>query len=419
MKEVKIVSKRFDIEGINHIKKAIEHGAYSTVHKMFDKDPKTIVDEIDKSGLRGKGGGGAPTGAKWRLMLHDFELPKVLVVNCDESEPGTFKDRQIISRDPHLLIEGIILTSYAIGANDVYIYIRGEYHQWQKILQEAIDEAYLQGYLGKDILDSKYRVDITIHKGAGAYICGEKSALLESLEGKRGHPRLKPHQKEPEWYFGRPTLVNNVETIATVPFIVENGAEAYKEYGTSKSPGSMLFAISGHINNPGVYEAEFGTSMMEYIEYYGGGIKGGNLKGVIPGGASTPILNAAEAAKAKLDYESMKEFGSLLGTGGMIVMNESVNMVEALKNLLEFYHHESCGQCTPCREGTAWVDEIVESMLGYSASCNSIEQLLQIGQTMNGKTVCVFAPAVSGVIDGFVKKFRGEFEEYLRGVCNE
>ena len=259
-----------------------------------------------------------------------------------------------------------------------------------------------------------YRVDLTVHRGAGAYICGEKSALLESMEGKRGHPRLKPHQKEPEWYFGNPTLVNNVETIATVPFIVTEGAEAYRQYGTERSPGTLLFALSGHVNRPGIYEAPFGTSLMEYIEHYGGGIRnGGTLKAVIPGGASTPVLTADEAAQAQLDYESMRGLGSALGTGGMIVMDESVDMVEALKNLMAFYHHESCGQCTPCREGTGWVDAILARILAREGNRDDVEKLLDISQTMNGKTVCVFAPAASSVIDAMVQKFEAEFVRYV------
>ena len=415
MREVKIVSRRFDIPGSHTLDIAREHGAYEAVERAFDMGPEAVLNAVCESGLRGKGGGGAPACGKWRLAKEHSDPTKFLAVNCDESEPGTFKDRQIITKDPHLLIEGIILTCYAIGAHDAYVYIRGEYYGFQKILQGAIDEAYAAGILGEKTLGREYRVDVTIHRGAGAYICGEKSALLESMEGKRGHPRLKPHRKEPEWYFGRPTLVNNVETIATIPFIVKEGPEAYRNYGTEKSPGTMLFALSGHVKRPGIYEAEFGTAMMAYIEHYGGGIRDGMaLKAVIPGGASTPVLTADEARSANLDYESMRSLGSSLGTGGMIVMDESVDMVEALKNLLAFYHHESCGQCTPCREGTGWVDAIVASVLKREADVADLDKLLDISWIMNGKTICVFAPAVSGVIDAFVKKFRAEFEACLR-----
>ena len=403
MRTCQIVSRKFALKDSHRLIVAKEHGAYKTLRKMQEYTPLEVIDIIKKSMLRGKGGGGAPAGDKWALMPQVSEKPSFLAVNCDESEPGTFKDRQIISKDPHLLIEGILLTCYAIGAKHAYIYIRGEYFQFQQVLQDAIDEAYEVG-----LLDA---VDITIHRGAGAYICGEKSALLESMEGKRGHPRLKPKAKEPEWYFGNPTLVNNVETIASVPFILENGAAAYRAYGTEKSPGSLLFAMSGHVEKPGVYEAEFGVSMMEYIEHFGGGIRGGKkLKAVIPGGASTGVITAKEAEEVTLDYEALRALGSSLGTGGMIVMDESTCMVSALKNLLEFYHEESCGQCTPCREGTGWSDKLVGKILDKRGTKEDIDKLLDVADTMNGKTICVFAPAVSAVIVSFLTRFRDEFE---------
>ena len=403
MRECKIVSRKFEIPNSHTLAVAKAHGAYEAMQKMKEHSPLEIIQIIKDANLRGKGGGGASAGEKWELMPQNSEKPSFLAVNCDESEPGTFKDRQIISKDPHLLIEGILLTCYAIKAKHAYIYVRGEYKQYQDVLQNAIDEAYDAGLLKE--------CDVTIHRGAGAYICGEKTALLESMEGKRGHPRLKPKQKEPEWFFGNPTLVNNVETIASVPFIVQNGAEAYREYGTEKSPGTLLFAMSGHVNKPGVYEAEFGTSMMEYINHYGGGIKNGKkLKALIPGGVSCGVLTAAECENLTLDYEALRNARSSLGTGGMIVMDEDTNMVEALKNILEFYHEESCGQCTPCREGTGWSDKLVGKILDKKATKEDLDKLLEIADTMNGKTICVFAPAVSAVIVSFVGKFRGEFE---------
>ena len=406
MREVQIVSRKFSFENSHTLAVAQEHGAYRSLEKRSTLSPTEVIAIIKASGLRGKGGGGAPAGAKWELMPQESEKPSFLVVNCDESEPGTFKDRQIITKDPHLLIEGILMTCYAVKAKHAYVYIRGEYLQYQNVLQGAVDEAYRAGLLGE--------VEITLHRGAGAYICGEKSALLESLEGKRGHPRLKPKQPEPEWYFGNPTLVNNVETIASVPYIIEHGAEAYRAYGTEKSPGSLLFAMSGHVENPGVYEAEFGVSMMEYINHYGGGIKNGKkLKAVIPGGASTGVMTAAEAEVAMLDYESLRSAGLSLGTGGMIVMDEDTCMVSVLKNLLEFYHEESCGQCTPCREGTGWVDKLVEKILDGHGRSDDIDRLLEVADTMNGKTICVFAPAVSAVIVSFISRFRDEFEAVL------
>ncbi|MFT5660833.1 MAG: NADH-quinone oxidoreductase subunit F [Sulfurimonas sp.] len=403
MRDCRLVSRKFHLDFSHTIEVAKAYGGYESLSKMDEYSSTDIIDIIKESNLRGKGGGGAPAGDKWALMPQDSKQPSFLAVNCDESEPGTFKDRQIISKDPHLLIEGIILTCYAIKAKHAYIYIRGEYKQFQDILQTAIDEAYEAGLLKE--------CKIILHRGAGAYICGEKSALLESMEGKRGHPRLKPKQKEPEWFFDNPTLVNNVETIASVPFIVQNGASAYREYGTKQSPGTLLFAMSGHVEKPGVYEAEFGTSMLEYINHFGGGIKNGKkLKAVIPGGASTDVLTADEVEKVTLDYETLKSMRSALGTGGMIVMDEDTCMVGALKNLLEFYHEESCGQCTPCREGTGWTDKLVGKILDKRGSKEDIDKLLDIAGTMNGKTICVFAPAVSTVINSFVRKFRDEFE---------
>jgi NADH-quinone oxidoreductase subunit F len=417
MRDARLVSRKFDVKESHKLDNVLAHGAYASLDKTFSMSPYKIIEEIDQSGLRGKGGGGASAGDKWKLMPQNDERPSYLAVNCDESEPGTFKDRQIIVRDPHLLIEGIIIACYAINANHAYIYIRGEYKQFQEILQHAIDEAYAAGYLGERVNNSDFALDVTIHRGAGAYICGEKSALLESMEGKRGHPRLKPKQKECEWFFGNPTLVNNVETIASVPYIIEQGAAGYRQFGTEHSPGTLLFAMSGHVEKPGVYEAEFGVNMLEYIEHFGGGIKKGKkLKAVIPGGASTAVLTADEVAKATLDYETLRTMGSALGTGGMIVMDEDTDMVKALKNLLEFYHHESCGQCTPCREGTGWSDTIVGDILNGNATSDDIDKLLELATTMNGKTICVFAPAVSDVISSFISKFRDEFEAKLKAV---
>lgn len=408
--QTKIVSKNFDIPLSHTMDVALKNGRYASLDRLFTYKPQQVIDTIKASGLRGKGGGGAYAGNKWQLTS-DHHGIKYVVVNADESEPGTFKDRQIISHDPHLLIEGIIAACYAIGSNAAYIYVRGEYEAFSDILQSAIEEAYEKKILGSA---SKYHVDITIHRGAGAYICGEKSALLESLEGNRGHPRLKPHTPQPEFYFGQPTLVTNVETIASVPFIIENGADAYRAYGTDASPGTLLFSISGNITNPGVYEAEFGVSMLEYIETMGGGVKNGKkLKAVIPGGASTPVLPASMLKDAKLDYESLKRLGSALGTGGMIILDEDVSMVKALKNLLRFYHHESCGQCTPCREGTSWVDKTLDKFIAKTATQEDLNILRSVSKSMNGKTICVFAPAVSAVIDGFLTHFESEFLECI------
>ena len=316
---VKVVSKKFDIPNYHTLEVAQKNGAYSSIKKLFSMSPDEVTEEVVKSGLRGKGGGGAACGPKWKLMPKDDPRPAYLIVNGDESEPGTFKDRQIFQYDPHLLIEGIICSSYAINAHHAYIYIRGEYKFFSNRVDEAIQEAYAAGIIGNSVMGHDYKMEITVHRGAGAYICGEKSALIESLEGKRGHPRLKPHGKECEWFFDNPATVNNVETIATVPFIVENGYEAYTAYGTEKSPGTMLFAMSGPVKNPGVYELAFGNKMIDFLNEVGGGMKDGKkLKAIIPGGSSCPILTAKEVESAILDYESMWDIGSTLGTGGMI-----------------------------------------------------------------------------------------------------
>ncbi len=408
---VKIVSKNFDVPDSHKLKVALKNGVYDSIPKLFSMTPLEVTQEVCKSKLRGKGGGGALTGDKWLLMPPIDERPRYLIVNGDESEPGTFKDRQIFQYDPHLLIEGIICNCYAIGANDAYIYIRGEYKWFIDRLNEAIAEAYEAKIIGPKVMNKhNFRVDITVHRGGGAYICGEKSALIESLEGKRGHPRLKPHGKECEWFFDNPATVNNVETVASVPNIVLNGYESYTKYGTEKAPGTMLFALSGPVKNPGVFEMAYGNKMIDVINVIGGGMKNGlKLKAVIPGGASCPILTADEVQEARLDYESMWDIGSTLGTGGMMIIPEGTCMVEVAKNLIEFYHHESCGQCTPCREGTSWIDKVLKSILQGDGKESDIQIILDACESMNGKTVCVFAPAVKDIIKSIVEKFKDEF----------
>ena len=412
----KIVSQNFDIPDSHKLEVALANGRYSSIDKLFSMEPDAVTAEVTASGLRGKGGGGAACGPKWELMPKNDPRPAFLIVNGDESEPGTFKDRQIFQYDPHLLIEGIICTCYAINAHHAYIYIRGEYKFFSDRVDEAIKEAYEKGIIGDKIMGKyDFKLDITVHRGGGAYICGEKSALIESLEGKRGHPRLKPHGKECEWFFDNPATVNNVETIASVPNIVENGSIGYTKYGTSKSPGTMLFAISGPVKNPGVYEMAYGNKMIDFLNVLGGGmIEGKKLKAIIPGGSSCPILTADEVEKAVLDYESMWDIGSTLGTGGMIVIDEDTSMVDVAKNLIEFYHHESCGQCTPCREGTGWIDKILGKILSGDGSSEDLNTILDVCSTMNGKTICVFAPAVKDIIESIVRKFPQEFNTYFK-----
>ncbi len=412
---VKIVSKNFDIPDSHKLEVALKNGRYESVDKAFSMKPEDITEEVCKSGLRGKGGGGAACGPKWKLMPPVDDRPRYLIVNGDESEPGTFKDRQIFQYDPHILIEGIIVSCWALQANEAFIYIRGEYKWFIDRLNAAIDEAYEAGIIGPKVMNKyDFSVDITVHRGGGAYICGEKSALIESIEGKRGHPRLKPHGKECEWFYDMPATVNNVETISSVPNIVLNGYESYTKWGTEKAPGTMLFAMSGPVNNPGVYELQYGEKMIDVINDIGGGMKDGlKLKAVIPGGASCPILTAEEVEKAYLDYESMWDIGSTLGTGGMMIIPEGVSMVDVAKNLIEFYHHESCGQCTPCREGTGWIDKIIKKILDGEGSTDDIQTILDVCETMNGKTVCVFAPAVKDIIKSIVQKYRHEFEAHF------
>ncbi|XOB61705.1 NADH-quinone oxidoreductase subunit NuoF [Campylobacterota bacterium DY0563] len=412
---VKIVSKNFDIPDSHKLEVALKNGRYESIDKAFSMKPEDITEEVIKSGLRGKGGGGAACGPKWKLMPPVDDRPRYLIVNGDESEPGTFKDRQIFQYDPHLLIEGIIVSCWALQANDAYIYIRGEYKWFIDRLNAAIEEAYEAGIIGDKVMNKyDFRVNITVHRGGGAYICGEKSALIESIEGKRGHPRLKPHGKECEWFYGQPATVNNVETISSVPNIVLNGYESYTKWGTEKAPGTMLFAMSGPVKNPGVYELQYGEKMIDVINEIGGGMKDGlKLKAVIPGGASCPILTAEEVEKAYLDYESMWDIGSTLGTGGMMIIPEGVSMVDVAKNLIEFYHHESCGQCTPCREGTGWIDKTIKKILDGVGSQDDIQTILDVCETMNGKTICVFAPAVKDIIKSIVQKYTHEFEEHF------
>ncbi|MFK5882239.1 MAG: NADH-quinone oxidoreductase subunit NuoF [Sulfurospirillum sp.] len=411
----KIVSKNFEIKDSHRLHVAKQNDRYSSIKRLFSISSEDVLAEVDKSGLRGKGGGGAATGGKWKLIPNPSEKPTYLIVNADESEPGTFKDRQILEYDPHLLIEGIICSSYAIKSHHAYIYIRGEYVFWAKRLQIAIDEAYSAGIIGKSVMGYDYELEITLHRGAGAYICGEKSALVESLEGKRGHPRLKPQQKEPEWFFGNPAVVNNVETIASVPFIIKEGFETYRTYGTKESPGSMLFGMSGHVQNPGIYELEFGESMSEFIQKIGGGTNSGKkLKAIIPGGSSTHVLKADEIEDITLDYESLKAHGSSLGTGGMILMDESVFMPDVVKNLFEFYHHESCGQCTPCREGVGWSNKLMGKILDGNGTKKDLDTLMDLSFILNGKTICVFAPSVAYIIDSYIGKFRDEFYSLVK-----
>ena len=352
---------------------------------------------------------------KWSFVPKNTGKPTYLCVNADESEPGTFKDRLLLEKDPHQLIEGIIIACYAINCHTAYIYIRGEFDLSYKRIHKAIEEAYAQGILGKNVLGKNYALNVYIHRGAGAYICGEETALLESIEEGKGQPRIKPPFPAVVGLFGCPTIINNVETLSALPFILSEGATAYKKWGTEKSPGTKLFSVSGHIQKPGVYELPLGYSLKKLIEENCGGMTAGKkLKAVIPGGSSVPILTAKDVETMMLDYESAIAHGSMLGSGGVIVMNEDVDMVWALKNLTRFYAHESCGQCTPCREGTGWVDKILYRMLHEGGTNEDLNLLTDISHNMMGKTICVLADAMAMPVLSYIKKFPDDFRNHFR-----
>ena len=359
----KIVSAHFDKPNANTLSVYEELGGYRSLAKLFAMNPADVIEEVKKSGLRGRGGAGFSAGMKWSFVPKDSVKPKYLCVNADEGEPGTFKDRKILVLDPHALVEGIVICSWAVGIHAAYVYVRGEYDTPIKKLQAAIDEAYAKGYLGKNIRGSGFDLDVVVHRGAGAYICGEETGLIESLEGKKGQPRPKPPYPAVIGLFGCPTVVNNVETLSALPFILTNGWEAYAAIGTEKSKGTMLFSISGMVERPGVYEEAFGVNLWEFIERSTGGMRGGRrLKAVIPGGSSSPILTAEEARSVSLDYESIAAAGSMLGSGAIIVLSEDDCVVKALHVISRFYAHESCGQCPPCREGTYWLTRLAERL---------------------------------------------------------
>ncbi len=415
----RILTKNFGAPQSHTLRAYEASGGYQSLRKALKTPPAQIVEEVKNSGLRGRGGAGFPTGTKWGFLPKGLDKPVYLCVNADESEPGTFKDRELMERDPHMTIEGTIISSYAIGCHTAYVYIRGEFYEPYVKLRDALDEAYRAGYVGKNILGSGFDLEITIHRGAGAYICGEETALLESLEGKKGQPRLKPPFPAMVGLFGCPTIVNNVETIATVPWIVERGATAYRAYGTEKSPGTKMFSVSGHVERPGNYEVPLGIPLMSLINDYAGGVRGGKkLKAVIPGGSSTPVLNAEECARATLDYENLLSLGTFLGSGGLIVIDEDTCMVWALSILEDFYAYESCGQCTPCREGTGWIARVLRDLEAGRGKMADIDLLLSLGKNMVGNTICVFSDAAAMPLDSFIRKFRGEFEAHVhQGAC--
>ena len=392
------------------------NGGYSTLKKALkDMSPDDIINEVKASNLRGRGGACFPTGLKWTFMPKVTEKPKYLCCNGDESEPGSFKDREIFEKNPHQFIEGTLLSCYAMGIKTAYVYIRGEYYKWINLLQKAIDDAYKKGYIGKNILGTNFSTDIYIHRGAGAYICGEESALMNSIEGKRGYPRVKPPFPATYGLWGNPTTINNIETLANIPEIIKNGHEWFLKIGEPKHPGTLLFGVSGHINKPGVYELETGTPLMTIInDYCGGMIDGKEIKMVIPGGSSMPPLTKEEALTIKMDDASLKAIGSAIGTAGVIVMNEDTDIVKVLERISQFYYHESCGQCTPCREGTGWLMRILKRINNGEGRIEDLDLLTDVSQNIEGNTICALGDAAAWPVKWTVKKIRDEFEKKIK-----
>ena len=411
----KILFKYIDVLDQYKIDTYIKNGGYRALPKALKgHSPGDLIEMVKKSGLRGRGGAGFPAGLKWGFVPKDSPKPKFLLCNADEGEPGTFKDRWLIEKDPHQLIEGIIISSYAIGAHRSFTYIRGEFAFGAERLENAINEAYQKGYLGTNILGSGFDLDLDVYRGGGAYICGEETSLMESIEGNRGNPRLKPPFPASVGVYKNPTVINNVETLSNVPHIVLNGADWYAGIGMPKSTGTKIFSLSGHVNKPGNYELPMGTSLRELIYDYGGGIKDDrNLKAVIPGGVSTPVLTS-QSLDVKMDFESLFEAGSLLGSGAVIVMDETTCMVKVAYRLSKFYEHESCGKCVPCREGTRWIRMIMERIENGKGREEDIDLLLDICGNIEGKTVCPMGDAAVVPIMSTIEKFREEYEYHIK-----
>ncbi len=395
---------------------AKKRGIWQNTKNLIKKSKDQIIEEIKQSELRGRGGAGFPTGLKLSFMPKIInERPHYLIVNADESEPGTCKDREIIRFDPHLLLEGCLLASYAINANKCYIYIRGEYIFESKVLQNAIDEAYENNLLGKNVFGTGWDFDIYLHRGAGAYICGEETALLESLEGKKGQPRLKPPFPDGVGLYGCPTTVNNVETISVIPSILNRGATWFKNLGRPNNSGTKIFCISGHVNNPCNIEEEMGIPLKEIIEKYAGGVRGGwdNLLAVIPGGASVPLIPKSICDDVLMDFDSLKDVNSGLGTAAIIVMDKSTDIIESIARLSHFYMHESCGQCTPCREGTGWMYRIMKKMINGEVDKSYIDKLHNVTTQVEGHTICALGDAAAWPIQGLLRHFRPEVEKRI------
>jgi NADH-quinone oxidoreductase subunit F len=411
----RILLRNIDVPDSHTLATYTSRGGYRSWQEVVQNmKPEQLIEVVKASGLRGRGGAGFPTGMKWSFVPKDNPKPKYLVCNADESEPGTFKDRLLIEKDPHAIVEGTLISAYAIQSHTAFIYIRGELVFGTARLERAVEEAYQAGYIGKNILGSGYDLDLIVHRGAGAYICGEETALLSSLEGSRGWPKVKPPFPATHGLFGCPTVVNNVETLAALPWIIAHGPAAYAAIGTEKSKGTKLFSVSGHIAKPGVYELEMGYPLKKFLDEDCGGVPNGKkLKGVIPGGGSMPVLRPEEIEKVNLDYESVQAAGSLLGSGGVIVMDETTCMVRAAWNLARFFAHESCGQCSPCREGCHWMEKIFHRIEHGDGEKNDLDLILNISGNIMGNTICPFGDAAAMPAAAFIKKYRDEFDAHI------
>ncbi len=411
---IKVLTQNMHIPNLHQLDVYESVGGYQSLRKALrELKPSDVIEIIKKSGLRGRGGAGFPTGMKWGFVPKNTGKPVYLCVNADESEPGTFKDRLIIEKDPHQLIEGTIISAYALDCHLAFIYIRGEFVRPARLLSEVVDEAYARGYLGKNILGSGYDLDIIVHRGAGAYICGEETALLESLEGKRGHPRLKPPFPAAVGLYMCPTVINNVETLANVPHIIRNGPEWFSSIGSERNTGTRLFGVSGHVVRTGVYEFPMGIPLREIIYDHCGGIRNGRkLKGVIPGGSSVPILSA-DQVDVRMDFDSVAKAGSMLGSAGVVVMDDSTCMVRAVTRITKFYAEESCGQCTQCREGTEWLLQILKRIEQGKGRSGELEILLDLCASMKGRTICPLSDACAMPVESYVQKYRDEFAAHI------
>ena len=409
-----LLFKDIDEPGLSTLDVYRRRGGYESLRKALAMEPAAVLEQLNASGLRGRGGAGFAMGKKASFMPKG-DMPKYLVCNADESEPGTFKDRELMQKTPHTLIEGMIIAAYAIGASRAFIFIRGEYAHQADVLEAAVEEAKAAGFLGTDILGSGFDLELWVHRGAGAYICGEETALLESLEGKKGMPRLKPPFPAAVGLYGCPTTVNNVESIAVVPTILRRGAAWFKGIGREKNEGTKLFQISGHVNRPCVVEDAMSVPFRELIERHAGGIRGGwdNLLAVIPGGSSVPLVPAEQIIDAPMDFDGLKDLGSGLGTAAVIVMDNSTDVVKAIARISYFYKHESCGQCTPCREGTGWMWRVMERLVEGNAELHEIDMLWDVTKQVEGHTICALGDAAAWPIQGLIRHFRPELERRI------